>query len=402
MTDSEKQAVTPQVASARLDVVDVLRGFALAGLFLVHMMESYELYWAHPDKSRLVDAVYLLLMGKSFTLLALCFGFSFFILMDRAAKRGVDFTRRFAWRLLVLAGIGYLHGLIYRGDIIMVLAGMGFLLLLAHRVKNNRLLIALAVFCFLGPTLIVQFLAANAGAAWANQAAGSSVDPGMPLYISGTWLDVLRVNLWPGQVPKFLFFIEYGRLPQIFGLYLLGMVLGRIGFFERPGAFWKGRAVALVLAVALTLTLYFAREPLRLLAGSMGYNPGAQRALWTLTGVWLDLAATAVWALLLIALWQGWGRRLLSVFAPMGRLTLTFYIAQSAVFVPIFYGFGLGVHDDWDAATRFWVGISAIIAQILLAKWWLARFQYGPIEWLWRAATYTSWKVPFRKKPAVA
>ncbi len=60
MTDSDRQAVTPQVASARLDVVDVLRGFALAGLFLVHMMESYELYWAHPDKSRLVDAVYLL------------------------------------------------------------------------------------------------------------------------------------------------------------------------------------------------------------------------------------------------------------------------------------------------------------------------------------------------------
>jgi uncharacterized protein len=84
---------------ARLELVDILRGFALSGLFLVHMIESYELYWSNPVPGPIADTVYLLFMGKSFSLLALCFGFSFYILMARAARRGVDFSARFAWRL---------------------------------------------------------------------------------------------------------------------------------------------------------------------------------------------------------------------------------------------------------------------------------------------------------------
>src|SRR4051812_21627896 len=107
--------MTETAADRRLEVVDVLRGFALAGLFLVHMIESYELYWNKPDHGPIGDTVYLLFMGKSFSLLALCFGFSFYILMERAARRGVDFTARFAWRLAVLFAIGFLHALIYRG-----------------------------------------------------------------------------------------------------------------------------------------------------------------------------------------------------------------------------------------------------------------------------------------------
>ena len=93
-------------AKGRLEAVDAMRGFALAALFLVHVLESYELYWAHPDPSMIGDTVNLLFMGKSFSLLAMCFGFSFHILMSNAAKRGEDFRLRFAWRLLLLAAIG--------------------------------------------------------------------------------------------------------------------------------------------------------------------------------------------------------------------------------------------------------------------------------------------------------
>ncbi len=80
----------------RMEGLDALRGFALMGLFLVHMPELYELYWAHPvtDPTQLMwhDVIFTVFAGKSFALLALCFGVSFFIIMDRAAKRGVDFT----------------------------------------------------------------------------------------------------------------------------------------------------------------------------------------------------------------------------------------------------------------------------------------------------------------------
>jgi uncharacterized protein len=396
MSDTPEKPASP---ASRLEVVDVLRGFALMALFLVHIIESYELFWA-TEKPGLVSEVVLgLFMGKSFSLLALCFGFSFFILMDRAAARGVDFSARFAWRLLVLEAIGFAHALIYRGDIIQTLAAMGLLLLIAHRVRSNRALIAAACFLLVGPTLIVQLIAAASGAGWANRPPMSSIDPGMPIYLHGSWWQAVKVNLWAGQQSKYWFFLEYGRLVQILGLYLVGMVLGRTGFFGDLAKSRGWRAAALPCAAAIALGLYWWREDLRLWFTALGYGAAAGRAFWTLVNLWLELAGTAFWALLMIALYDGPARRLVHVLAAPGRLTLTFYILQSVVFVPVFYGYGLGMYARWDASERLLVGLAAIVVQIIVAHLWLARFQYGPIEWAWRALTYLRRDIPFRRRP---
>ncbi|WP_254772146.1 DUF418 domain-containing protein [Sphingomonas sp. NFR04] len=384
--------------AGRLDVVDVLRGFALMALFLVHVIESYELFWAVEKPGLITDIVFALFMGKSFSLLALCFGFSFFILMDRAAKRGQDFTARFAWRLLLLEGIGFLHSLIYRGDIMQTLAAIGFLLLFFNRIRSNAVLLGGAVFCLIGPSLIVQLVAGALGAGWANAPAQSSVDPGMPVYLGGDLWQVLRVNLWAGQQSKYWFFLEYGRMVQILGLYLLGLVLGRTDFFGNLAKSRRWRRPALLGAGLLAMLLFLTREPLRVSFSGLGFGLGADRAFWALLNMWLDLAGTAFWALLVIALYDGPARRLVQPLAAPGRLTLTYYILQSAVFVPIFYHYGLGKYDDWDAATRLWVALFAVAVQIVVAHWWLARFQYGPIEWVWRALTYLRRDVPFRRK----
>lgn len=385
--------------SARLEAVDVVRGFALMALFLVHMVESYELYWADPRPGVVVNTVYLLFMGKSFSLLALCFGFSFFILMDRAAKRGTDFSARFAWRLLVLEAIGFLHALIYRGDIIQLLAGLGFLLLVAHRVRSNRVLLATAFLCFVGPTIIVQMIAADWGAAWANQPSRSSIDPAMEAYLHGSFGEYLKMNLWTGQVPKWWFMLESGRMVQILGLYLVGMVLGRIGFFARLDAFARARWIALGVAVAAAVAFHFGRAPVFAWFAAQGHPDDVNRLFDMMLASWFELAGTFIWFLLVLALYQGPGRRLIAPLAATGRATLTLYILQSLIFVPVFYGFGLSLYDDWDATTRLLVGLAAIGGQIALAHWWFRHFQYGPIEWVWRALTYWRRDVPFRLVP---
>lgn len=386
-----------RLGDERLELVDVLRGFALMALFLVHMLECYELYWANPQPG-IADTVFLLFMGKSFSLLALCFGFSFFVLMDRAARRGQDFTARFAWRLAILLVIGFFHSLVYRGDIIQLLAGLGFVLLLAHRVKSNRVLVALAAFCFTGPILILQIFAASSGVEWANQPPHFFSDPAMPVYLSGTLGEALRTNLWEGQLPKWWFMLESGRLMQILGLYLVGMVLGRIGFFARTGDYVRARWIAFALAAAVALALHFYRDALTGWFAAQGHGEAAGRWFGLLLGSWFELAGTTLWALVLIALWHGPLRALVSPFAGVGRLTLTLYIAQSLVFVPIFYGFGLGLYDDWSQATRLWVGIAAIAAQLALAAIWLRRFHYGPVEWGWRVLTYMRRDIPFVRR----
>lgn len=396
MTEGQKPASD---VGSRLEVVDILRGFALTGLFLVHMIESYELYWKAPDGGPIGDTVYLLFMGKSFSLLALCFGFSFYILMERAARKGVDFTARFAWRLAVLFVIGFLHSLIYRGEIIQLLSGMGFLLLLFHRVKSNRVLIAAAVFFLAQPLLWVQLVAAASGAEWANQLPLHYQDRAMDVYVSGDLAQTIQASAWAGQWPKWWFMVETGRIMQIMGLYLVGMVLGRVGFFARLGDFASGRWIGLGLALGVALTLYFVRGDVTAGFATLGYGEAATRDLGYILGSWFELAGMTSWALILCALWQGAWRVLIRPFAAIGRTTLTLYILQSVIFVPVFYHFGFDRWDDWNQATRFGVGIGAVAIQMAVAAWWLRHFAYGPIEWVWRALTYWTRDIPFRHKP---
>ena len=118
------------VAPARIAPVDSLRGFALFGLFVVHMIEYFELYWMSPPAQPTLvhQIIFGLFGGKAYALLALCFGFSFHILFDRAREKGENFAGRFAWRMSLLFLFGVVHAEIYRGDIITVLAVFGLLM----------------------------------------------------------------------------------------------------------------------------------------------------------------------------------------------------------------------------------------------------------------------------------
>ena len=126
------------MASNRIDMVDALRGYALLGLFLVHCVERFELYWLEPQPGGWFDITMALFAGKSFAIFALLFGFSFATIMANERTRGGDFTWRFAWRLALLFVIGTLHALIYRGDILQVLAAVGLILIAAGTPMARR------------------------------------------------------------------------------------------------------------------------------------------------------------------------------------------------------------------------------------------------------------------------
>ena len=94
---------------------DALRGIAVAGIILFHAREHFNLYWSGLDYIRagfggweqtVAGALGFLLSGKMYAIFALLFGLSFFIQSDNQAQRGNDFSLRFAWRMILLFGIG--------------------------------------------------------------------------------------------------------------------------------------------------------------------------------------------------------------------------------------------------------------------------------------------------------
>ena len=69
-------------------------------------------------------------------------------------------------------------------------------------------------------------------------------------------------------------------------------------------------------------------------------------------------------------------------------MALTNYLTQSVVLALIFYGFGCGLFDHVAPAPAAAFGVAIYIAQLFFSEWWLARHRFGPVEWLWRSATY--------------
>ena len=386
-------ATTEGTKPSRLAIVDGLRGYALFGLFLVHMTGYFELYNARPVPSLVQDWVLWLFLGKSFTLLAVCFGFSFFVMMDGGRRRGEPFAGRFAWRLFLLLIIGWLHSLIYRGDIIAVLATAGFFLIPFDKVRSNRTLLIAAGLLLLQPFLIYRILAGLMGYDWALAEPLFYDDGGaMRPSLFGTLGEVLQANLVAGKFSKWAFYIETGRIVQILGLYLVGLVLGRTRFFAEPERFTRIRWGLLILSIIMIFPLSWLRD----LTCCHSRGP----TYWTdvMVSGWTDLAGMAISLLGFVQIWLWGGERLLKYLVPPGRMTLTLYIGQSLVFVPVYYGFGLHLWDRITQPESLMLALVAFAAQLVFATIWFRYFVYGPLEWLWRAGMKLSLDVPFRRR----
>jgi uncharacterized protein len=92
------------------------------------------------------------------------------------------------------------------------------------------------------------------------------------------------------------------------------------------------------------------------------------------------------------------GRSALALLAPFGRMALTNYIMQSVILSYIFYGYGAGLYGTIPRASQMLLAIGVLVVQLAYSKWWMAHFRFGPLEWIWRSATYKSWQ-PIRIAP---
>ena len=96
--------------NTRIDVADILRGIAIAGIILIHFLEHMN-FWNFPSpknefwanmNTAVWDSIFFLLAGKMYAIFSLLFGLSFFIQHDNQAQKGVDFRPRFLWRMVLL------------------------------------------------------------------------------------------------------------------------------------------------------------------------------------------------------------------------------------------------------------------------------------------------------------
>ena len=399
------QTITPK---KRINSIDALRGFALIGIMLLHCMERFDLtlapvvespFWQAIDTA-VYDSLYFLFSGKSYAMFSLLFGLSFFMQMESQAAKGVDFRGRFLWRLALLFLFGYINGLVYMGEFFMVYAVLGVFLIPLYKVPTRWLLV-LCVLLFLQIPAVISFVSllsdnvANeptAAAAYMDRLFERAAD----VFINGSLMDVLSFNTFDGQSAKCLWVFNNFRYLQLLGLFIAGMLIGRQGIHKSEEKMVKYSHLFLPYCLAFWAVFY----AVAFLLPVWGVDGFALRGGQTLFKTYGNLGQMMVYFCGFTLLYYRYkGQKVLDRIAPVGRMSVTNYMAQSIVGVSLFYGFGGNFAVEFNYLQSFLLGAAFCVIQIAYSNWWIKRFYYGPMEWLWRSLTWFQ-VVPLSRRKA--
>jgi uncharacterized protein len=397
----------PTASSDRLPLLDATRGIALLGIFTLNLAPFSGFVFMKPEEmaalpTAAVDLPAALVIlwlgyGKFYSLFSLLFGIGFALQIDSAARDSDQRLRRFRRRLLVLLAIGFVHlTFIWEGDILALYALVGFALIPLRRL-SQRALIATAAVLLVLPVVEQALIVASHGA----------LDPGAPLLeIAGRWQTAMgfAADATPYPVLKYASFTEAmrfqvsgiwfryadllttGRPFKVLAMFVLGLWVGRSGML-RDIEPWVPR-LRRVRLVCLVIGL-----PAALVQALMEVSPsppGSPLQILAAAAYALGVAPLAVaYAAHLALLWRRdiWRDRLAWAIAP-GRMALTNYLMQTVIAIALFHGIGLGLMGEAGPVT--WPLIAGVVVafQAAISWWWLGRFPFGPMEWLWRRATY--------------
>ena len=397
--------LAPVAERERIVVLDVLRGIALLGVVVANVWLWFSgISFKFPGyreellrfsiDSAVFFAIAVLVSGKAMSTFSFLFGLGFAVQMLRAASRGRSIVPTYVRRLTVLLLIGAIHmTLLWYGDILFAYAVLGFSLILFRHRADRTLLTWAAILIIAVPLLL-------GGIPWMLDVLGIPVPPPkleeiakrnaatLATFQSGSYGAIVGENLH--QAGKFYAGRKAPWLLYVLGLFVLGLYTGRRQVFERVTehrktfrriASWGipvgigGSVLMAVLQTVLPPEAMFSEPRLVLLV----------MAVFVVSTV--PLAAGYVSAATLLLQDETWRRRL-GVFAPVGRMALTNYLSQTVIMLLIYYPYGGGLIGRVGPAVGLGIALAVFALQIVWSRIWLARFQFGPMEWLWRSLTY--------------
>ena len=248
-----------KLPNTRIDVADALRGIAVAGIILYHSVEHFNIFTQEPivhplaSDQTVADVLAWLLSGKMYGIFAMLFGLSFFIMNDNQQQKGKCFSGRFAWRMCLLFGFGIVNVAFYDGDILMLYACYGLLLIPISSLPSKWVWCIIALLA-IQPVELFCLLT------------GYEIDHTRFYEISGiinaahehgTFWENTLTNLQYGFEVNLRFNIFSGRLTQLLCLFILGMQLGRQRLFYNEGRHLKIWHNILFCSAIVVLALSF-------------------------------------------------------------------------------------------------------------------------------------------------
>ena len=359
-------------SSQRITHLDTVRGVAVMGILIMNAVSFFFVGAAYfdissPENKTILDW----LVGgfgevfadqKFMALFSILFGASVLLFCERAAAKGHSPVRLSLWRNFLLLLMGLFHASIWEGDILFVYACCAPVLLLCRKLPPT-LLISVGTLLYLSP-IIVSGLAV------------SVVDPAAFLEVWGS----LSIKNPSSDVDLVLLGLMYDVFARAMGMMFIGMGLyanGMLIHANASDALFK-RSLCLVALGALLSGVGLAWT------ATQNFSPTA-----IVQGNFANTVGTVPMALGYLGLLMWWNEKtsgiLINRIRALGKTALTNYIGQTVVCVVL----ASLLPNEWLSRTTVFLLIIVIWwAQLYLAEKWLKRYRFGPLEYLWRCATY--------------
>ncbi len=440
--DEPRPASEPVVGADRVASVDVLRGVALLGILAMNIVGFA---WPFPvyDSPTLAPGyswedlalwmfTYIVFDTKMMTIFSMLFGAGLVLMSDRADARGTLLRRIYYRRVFFLLVIGLCHAyLIWAGDILVLYALCGFALYPFRRLSGRTLVvIGVLLLCLAFPTWFamraaIRFLDTTIAQVKAEAHAGvprpdwrldvleirkkigadektraKRFRDEITLY-RGSYRQIVAYRI-PAVFEMHLFAFLFGEWWLIGGRMILGMGLMKLGVFSacRTPGFYR-RLAFVGYAVGLPMVFadiaidwhhdFFKRE-------GLAYATEGWWLIRETSGPFLTLGHVGV---VMILYQSNTFAQLMRKLAAVGRMALSNYLLQSIVCTTLFYGYGFGLFARIHRLGLVPIVLAIWAFQLNFSPFWLARFRFGPAEWIWRSLTYGA-PQPFRREPRLA
>jgi uncharacterized protein len=372
----------------RTIIVDITRGFAIVGVLFANFTSYVDQQTPKPILNSISSSLDRSLMNfnavflewKFMTLFSILFGYGFGLILESLSRKGINPNFFFAKRMFWLFILGVMHCLFWWADVLNLYAMSGIFLLLFVKKSDQFILISALLFMLVIPVL-VSYVLRNRPETFTS----GDIQAIYHHYKEGSLLAVIKFNL---NFYYRMFIVSGSNIHDIIetlGRFLFGYFLLRVKFFqsvETKKAIFKKIAFS---SLPLILAYFIFRWSLR--SGTVHVNQYLQSPLLTL-GI---LSTTSFYVSILVLAYISFGmNKFFMALQALGKMTLSNYLLVSFFLIILLYGIGfdklgvISIHIIWMLAAAW------LTFEIIFSTYWLKKFRYGPLEWIWRQLTY--WK----------
>jgi len=379
----------------RIIQLDILRGFALLGIFVVNIeimncvfmnQDAFSQQWTSSLDRLMVRIQQLFFYGKFFPIFSLLFGIGISMQWMSLKRKGI-LIAFFYRRMGALFLFGIVHILfLWSGDVIHIYAFMGLgTLLFVQWTPKQLIILALVVFLFPFYGMLFEWIVSRIGYQAESYLEAYTSESIVTTIREGTYVEGMQLRIQEYKSNIHVLFISL--MPIAFTMFIFGLIIGKKGWLHNIPT-WICQIKKPVLWVAVFSNVY------RLFFLFFLWDMDIWKApIWRSIFIYAMHICDTLMALFMVWLvvygyqYSFW-KRLLSPLQYAGRMALTNYLLQSAIGLFIFSSIGLRWYQTLSPFQTMGLAVMVFVIQVLLSKIWLHFFKYGPLEWVWRCISY--------------